>query len=69
MHVCVFACRDAGQGGGQADLDKGTEITRLGRRKKGRRAGLSPRSILLLLLIAVCIAGMVWFMLRAAPQV
>ena len=52
----------------QPDTDKGMEITRLGRRRKGaRRNPWTPRNVLLALAMASCLFVFVWYIFMAGP--
>lgn len=68
MIAVHMICRDAAAS--QGDTDRGTEITRLGSRKlrKGRRATLSLRNVLLLLAVASCLLTMFWFLFLRGPS-
>ncbi|KAJ9533772.1 hypothetical protein QJQ45_026852 [Haematococcus lacustris] len=52
-----------------ADTDKGTAITRLGRRKKGKRSSLTLGAALMAVAVVFCLVTMIWFMLRGAPGI
>ncbi|GFH07446.1 uncharacterized protein HaLaN_02241, partial [Haematococcus lacustris] len=52
-----------------ADTDKGTAITRLGRRKKGKRSSVTLGAALMAVAVVFCLVTMIWFMLRGAPGI
>ncbi|KAF5828300.1 hypothetical protein DUNSADRAFT_17835 [Dunaliella salina] len=52
-----------------ADTDRGTEVTRLQKRRKQRRGILSWQNLLPAMAILLCMTTMLWFLLRAAPKI
>eukprot|EP00200_Dunaliella_tertiolecta_P003980 CAMPEP_0202351110 /NCGR_PEP_ID=MMETSP1126-20121109/7901_1 /ASSEMBLY_ACC=CAM_ASM_000457 /TAXON_ID=3047 /ORGANISM="Dunaliella tertiolecta, Strain CCMP1320" /LENGTH=226 /DNA_ID=CAMNT_0048943191 /DNA_START=154 /DNA_END=834 /DNA_ORIENTATION=- len=51
------------------DTDRGTEVTRLQKRRKQRRGILSWQNLLPAMAILLCMSTMLWFLLRAAPKI
>jgi len=69
-HLCfpwALHCRDL-VSTPSMDTDRGTEVTRLQKRRKTKRGLLSWQNLLPAMAILLCMCTMLWFLLRAAPR-